>query len=167
MTSLRARFAGLVIVFAVAVLGATEARAAKKAEPKENRSLVETLTARVEAIEIAGSGAVAWGLLVGGVICGYGWWFVANGQPRRFNDGDVPEKAVQSIASAALVALDGGGRHAPLTKPELGDVRLFYEKWLNLDAGERDHMREELRTQGIDMIKLGDAIRRQLDTASR
>jgi hypothetical protein len=46
-----------------------------------------------------------------------------------------------------------------LNKAELEDIQVFYERWLNLSDAERESTREELSKEGIDMIRLGDAIR--------
>lgn len=138
-----------------------DAPIAKKGKKrKADVPLTDDIVAHVEGIAVGGSTGVGFALLVAGMLGGYGWWYAQNGRPRRLVDGTASKDETARIASLAMAALETRN-HAKsgLGSDELADVQLFYEKWLNLEADDRDAMREELRAAGVDMIKLGDVIR--------
>src|SRR5262245_1123006 len=65
------------------------------------------------------------------------------------------------VTRAARIALGPMSSHGvPLTRADLADLEAFYTRWLNLPHGDREAHREALRRDGIDMIRLGDALRR-------
>ena len=58
-------------------------------------------------------------------------------------------------------ALGTGG----LTRTDLAELAAFYTRWLNLARAEREELRNALLGDGIDMIRLGDALRRFRDAS--
>lgn len=115
-------------------------------------------TGRIAAV--AGSGPIGWGLVFGGTAPGYAWWLWKNGRPRGLTFGKVTERAIQQATSRARTAVDNlNNMKGGMTDEELGDLQVFYEKWLNVDAAQREQLREQMLAEGVDMIKLGDAIR--------
>jgi hypothetical protein len=63
------------------------------------------------------------------------------------------------VTRAARIAL-GPAHHGGLTRADLAALEAFYTRWLNLASDDREAHREALRAEGIDMIRLGDALRR-------
>jgi hypothetical protein len=112
-------------------------------------------------IAVAGSGPVGWGLVIGGAAVGYAWWLWKNGRPRGLNIGKITERAIQQATSKARTAVDNLNRNmrGGMTDDDLAELQVFYEKWLNVDPAERQALREQMASEGVDMIKLGEAIR--------
>ena len=158
VVKVRAALASALLVLAIAA----DARAAAPKRPahRSEPSFFEVAVADVEHIEVAGNASVGYALVVAGVMAGYGLWFLKRGAPRRLAGGPVDPGIAKKICGASLAILESRNlAKSGVTTSDVADVRIFYEKWLNLGADERDAMREELRAQGIDMIKLGDALR--------
>lgn len=115
-------------------------------------------TGRIAAV---GSGPIGWGLVFGGAALGYAWWLWKNGRPRGLTFGKVTERVVQRVTNKARKAVDdlNANMKGGMTDAELSELQVFYEKWLNVDPTEREQLREQLQREGIDMIKLGEALR--------
>ncbi len=47
----------------------------------------------------------------------------------------------------------------PWSAEERSQITSFYERWLNLEPNLRSELRLELASEGIDTLKLSDAIR--------
>jgi hypothetical protein len=133
-------------------------------------SFIDFATRSDEWIAIAGSEPLGWALFSTGIAFGFVWWFSRNGVPRRARSWRSSSKEVaSSIAKSARIAIENMHRPTPNTfsANELADLRVFYEKWLNLAPEVRDALGESLRSSGIDMIKLGEAIRAFKETPKR
>ncbi len=115
-------------------------------------------TGRIAAV---GSGPIGWGILLGSTALGYAAWLWKNGRPRGLNLGKVTERVIERATSKAREAVDNlnNNMKGGMTDEELADLQVFYEKWLNVDATEREQLREQMLSEGVDMIKLGEAIR--------
>jgi len=136
--------------------------AAPAAVPKGGNlpSFVAFVTRSDEWIAIAGSEPLGWALFAAGVVLGFGWWVNRHSIPRRARALRAESASVAAtVAKAAKCAIANAHRGAVFSKKELADLQIFYEKWLNLAPDVRDGLGESLRASGIDMIKLGDAIR--------
>jgi hypothetical protein len=113
-----------------------------------------------EWIAIAGSEPLGWALFVSGLVIGFGWWFARHSVPSRARALRATSSEVAPLlAKTARSAIENAHRSGVLTRKELGDLQIFYEMWLNLAPEVRDSVADSLRAGGVDMIKLGEAIR--------
>ncbi|NUP09543.1 MAG: hypothetical protein HOW73_26155 [Polyangiaceae bacterium] len=97
-------------------------------------------------------------LAVATSIFGAVFWHWRNGRPRKLDAPGVTDARIHRV-TALVKAASSGGKQGRLGSADYTELLGFYERWLNLPADARSQMREELATEGIDMIKLGDAIR--------
>src|SRR5947209_3983718 len=149
--------ARVIVAMTIAALAPAAAR-----HIESTTSFIDFVTRSDEWIAIAGSEPLGWALFSSGVALGFLWWFYRNAAPRRVRAWRSSSKEVAgSIAKVARRAIENMHRRAPssFTKGEIADLQVFYEKWLNLSPELRDGLADGLRANGIDMIKLGDAIR--------
>lgn len=95
--------------------------------------------------------------IVGGLVGLVSWWR-NHGQPRSTR---VAKEAAARIERTARMALEDHSRkrRGRLTDDEVTELGIFYERWLNLDTESRGNFREELASEGINMIRLGEALR--------
>lgn len=127
----------------------------KKAAPPP--SLVEENLARIGA---PGSEEVGWILLGLGVALGAGAFTALNLAPRRLELGKPRPQTVQRITAVAHRSLELFAKQTTgLDAAEIADLQAFYERWLNLGNDQREYFRDALKKEGIDMAKIGDAIR--------
>lgn len=95
--------------------------------------------------------------IVGGLVGLVSWWR-NHGPPRRMR---VAKEAAVRIERSARIALEDHSRkrRGRLSEEEVTELGIFYERWLNLDADSRGSFTEELASEGINMIRLGEALR--------
>lgn len=95
--------------------------------------------------------------VVAGLVGFVSWWR-NHGPPRKTR---VAKEAAARIERTARMALEDHARKRRdrLSEEEVIELGIFYERWLNLDAEERGTFREELASEGINMIRLGEALR--------
>jgi hypothetical protein len=79
------------------------------------------------------------------------WW----GRPW----GSAYRRAGERLSSRVARAAPLVARLAELPRAEVAAVQAFYTRWINLPRDEREAHRERLRSEGIDMIRLGDSLR--------
>jgi hypothetical protein len=101
------------------------------------------------------------GVAVAGLAFGAAFWLLKNGRPRRLELGVITEDVARRIVKSARTAVErmNDKMRGGLSDGELAELQVFYERWLNLENEMRTQLREELAREGVDMIKLGDALR--------
>ena len=111
--------------------------------------------------------AVPLACLLLGVVLGYALHQRRRGYPwaRAYRVAD--EDLVVRITRAARLAVGEAalGAANPSTPRDLAELTAFYTRWLNLPRAEREELRNALLGDGIDMIRLGDALRRFRDAS--
>lgn len=126
----------------------------KKAPPP---SLVDENLARIGA---AGSEETGWALLGVGTLLGAALFTARNLSPRRLQLGKPSAGTVQRVTAVAHRALElHAKQQRGLSADEVADLQAFYERWLNLGPDQREYFRDALKREGIDVAKIGDAIR--------
>lgn len=155
--SLRVLLAALVVGLVAAVASSAHAQTAKKKKAPPPPSFVEENLARIGA---PGTELAGWLLIACGVVLGGGLFTLKNRPPRRLQLGNPKLDAVQRITAVAHRALElFAKQQRGLTAEELADLQAFYERWLNLGTDQREYFRDTLKREGIDLAKIGDAIR--------
>ena len=98
-------------------------------------------------------GCAAVGLVFGVV----SWW--QRGGPALHARLDPADS--DRIASNARRAIEQANAKVKgrLTAAEISELWVFYERWINLEHEEQSRYREELASDGIPMLRLGDALR--------
>jgi hypothetical protein len=101
-------------------------------------------------------------LLVAGVVLGHVIFQRRWGRPWSYAYRASGRALAGRITSTARMALDGRTQpgSGALGPADLAALEAFYTRWLNLPREERDALREALRSEGFDMILLGDTLRR-------
>lgn len=147
--------AALVCALSLASTAAAQTTKKKKAAPPP--SFVDENLARIGA---PGSEEVGWALLGVGVALGAGLFTGLNLAPRRLELGKPKAGTVQRITAVAHRALELFAKQQPgLSDDEMADLQAFYERWLNLETDQREYFRDALKKDGVDMAKIGEAIR--------
>ena len=94
-------------------------------------------------------------LAVAGAVLGYlayqRWWGRPWGRAYRV----ASDRLASRVARSARLVV----RLAEMPAADVKVVEAFYIRWLNLPRDEREAHREALRSEGIDMIHLGDSLR--------
>ena len=98
------------------------------------------------------------GVALVGLVVGVCAWWVQSGPPPRTL---VDVSAVDRIGASARSAIEqlNAKTRGKLSAREVDELWVFYERWINLDPDMRSRFREELASEGINMIRLGDALR--------
>ncbi len=152
-----ARFAPALALTVICATSLAQTATPKKKKAPPPPSFVEENLARVGA---PGSEEAGWILLGVGAALGAGLSTARNLAPRRLQLGKPKHETVQRITGVAHRALELYAKQKPgLSTDELADLQAFYERWLNLGADQREYFRDALKRDGIDMPKVGDAIR--------
>lgn len=145
------------VLVALSIASTASAQAAKKKKAAPPPSFVEENLARIGA---PGSEEVGWTLLGVGVAVGAGLFTALNLAPRRLELGKPKGSTVQRITAVAHRALELFAKQQPgLSDDEMKDLQAFYERWLNLDTDQREYFRDSFKKEGVDMAKIGEAIR--------
>lgn len=121
-----------------------------------------TILISTARIALSGSGPVGWGLLIGGAAVGYGIWLWRRGKAPKFVLGaKLQAKEMMPFVNKARTAVESfntkmkGG----LNDEELKDLRIIYERFINMDPAARKELQDQMLQEGVDMVKLGDAVR--------
>lgn len=90
---------------------------------------------------------------------GVGYFVVTSSRPRKLDRQPWTELRMRELAHTLHKVTRPGNALVRWSRDDLHMITAFYERWLNLAPELRSELREELAAEGIDMLKLGDAIR--------
>ena len=95
------------------------------------------------------------GIALAGAVFGYFVYQARWGRPW----GGVYRSASDRLAKRIARSAPAVARQSEVAAQDVAAVEAFYTRWVNLPREEREGHRESLRSEGIDMIRLGDSLR--------
>jgi hypothetical protein len=106
-------------------------------------------------------GPLGYALAGFGLTLGHGLYLARHGRFFRTWLGEPvgPELVARVRRASERALFEQAGAEASLTRSDWRLLSAFYERWLVLAPGERETLREELAREGVDMMRLGDALR--------
>jgi hypothetical protein len=153
----RALYLALIVAAIAGSASSAFAQTAKKKKAPPPPSFIEENLARIGA---PGTEILGWILIGAGVALGAGLFTARNLPPRRLQLGKPKPATVQRITAVAHRALELHAKQQQgLSRDDIADLQSFYERWLNLGTDQREYFRDTLKREGIDLAKIGDAIR--------